>query len=118
MPVITSTGTFCHKVDIFVGGSFSADVTDSGCTNPVFVESINYSIFGTSSGDTAFFTPGIEGFTGTFSIREDDKMTSSFEVDVLTFDHNALLFTINLIFPTCASPSTIHSSSIASVTPS
>ena len=103
----TVDGTFCHKVDLFAGDVFSADNTDNDCTNPAFTKSINYSVFGSLLGDKATFTSGTEGDTATFSIREDDTITSAFGFNILT--QTASTLTISLKFPTCASPSTIPS---------
>ena len=99
----------CYKVELVSGGRLSYGVDNASCSEAGFSEQTFLSYYQSNSLSNVYFQDGSDGWSGTISVVEDSSITDmKFEISV--YDQSAKRFEVNMVFPSCLSPSTMPSS--------
>ena len=93
----------CYRVELFDGGTFAIDGTNSGCSSGTFVETAVLSVFESASGSRAYFRAGDLGWAGEFVVKEDPSMVSDMAIGEVSIDPSSQSFGLELMFPRCMS---------------
>lgn len=92
----------CWKIELFEGGTLSADYSDPDCSSDTFNGSPSLSIFEDVTASVASFTPGTLGWQGTIEFKEDPS-TPAVTV-VPSINGKEKVFSLVIIYPTCKEP--------------
>jgi len=90
----------CLKIELFDGGFFASDTSNSECGNEVYTSRRIFSQFDYIDGDKVLFKRGGLGFKGEIMFIEDSSLP---EIDFLTVFVNKRKknFSVNVTLPTC-----------------
>ncbi len=105
------TTPYCLKIDLFQNGVFALDSTDPSCTSPNFTADYTISAYRRTAGGTSALFEAINGgYNGHFTVREDPTV-AGMDVKFVKLNPYTRIFEINVLLPSCFSPSTFPSPS-------